>query len=392
MKYIVDGNMKRGRKLTNPPVLEGYLYHYKDAIKARDSNKLLCIRLETSLACNLRCRYCYRQSGEKAKYEMPYESLKKIVSQAKELGAKSIVIIGGGEPTVYPHFKDLIKYIHSLKMVPVVITNNQKMTKELAKFLFEHNTSVMIKLDSFKDEVMDELTGVKGSCKRTKQGLENLLNAGYKNTKKVKLAASFVTNRLNIGEIETIWRFCRDNNMFPNMEIMTPNGRAREHLDWIPNREEVMKLRLKLLEIDQKEYGYTWVPYAPLTGAGCRQLEYSFCITVEGYARPCAAVLIDFINVDPNNPDAMTLSQAIDHPFVQRARNAWKYLEGKCGKCEYRTNYCVGCRGISFTYALRDGKDPFDAIVAEDPYCSKGGTSKVDSLKNSEESKYDLRC
>jgi len=92
--------MKKNTKLKNPPLLEGYLYDYKDAIKARDSNKLLCIRLETSLACNVKCEYCFRDSGKKAKNEMPYEDLKEIVTQAKKLVAKSVVIIGGGEPTV----------------------------------------------------------------------------------------------------------------------------------------------------------------------------------------------------------------------------------------------------------------------------------------------------
>ena len=166
---------------------------------------------------------------------MSYDELKNIVNQTKDLGGKSIVIIGGGEPTVYPHFHELVNHIHSLKMVPVVITNNQKMTKELANFLFENNASVMIKLDSLKEDVMDKLTGRKGSCKKTKQGLQNLLDAGYADTKKVNISGSFVTNRLNIREVDTLWRFCRERNMFPNMEIMTPNGRARNHLDWIPN-------------------------------------------------------------------------------------------------------------------------------------------------------------
>jgi len=388
---VADDPMKKNTKLKNPPLLEGYLYDYKDAIKARDSNKLLCIRLETSLACNVKCEYCFRDSGKKAKNEMPYEDLKEIVTQAKKLGAKSVVIIGGGEPTVYPHFKELVEHIHSLKMVPVVITNNQKTTKDLAKFLFKNNASVMIKLDSLREEVMDKLTGVKGSGKKTKEGLENLLNAGYKNTKKVKLSGSFVTNKLNIDEVETLWRFCRERNMFPNMEIMTPNGRARNHLDWIPNRKEIMDLRYRLLEIDQKEYGYTWVPYMPLTGAGCRQLEYSMCVTVEGYARPCAAVLTTNLNVRPSNKNGMTLSEVMKDPFIQKARNAWKQLEGKCGKCEYRETFCVGCRGISFTYALREGKEPFDAIVSEDPYCSKDGPSKT-KKSDAPETKYDLRC
>ncbi len=116
------------------------------------------------------------------------------------------------------------------------------------------------------------------------------------------------------------------------------------------------------------------------------------CITVEGYARPCAAILITNLNVRPNNKNGMTLSEVMKDPFIQKARNAWKQLEGKCGKCEYRETYCVGCRGISFTYALREGKEPFDAIVSEDPYCSKDGTAPTGKSGTPKDTQYDLRC
>jgi MoaA/NifB/PqqE/SkfB family radical SAM enzyme len=152
---------------------------------------------------------------------------------------------------------------------------------------------------------------------------------------------------------------------------MTPSGRAKKHLDWILPGPDVQRIKYRLLEIDQKEFGYTWNPHTPLIGAGCRQLEYSLCITVEGYARPCAAVLINFINVRPLSPSAMTLAQALNHPFIKRARFAEQYLQGKCKECTYKTNECIGCRGSAYIYGLRRGLDPYEAIVSEDPFCDK---------------------
>lgn len=89
------------------------MYGSEEAYAARDSNKLLAIRLETNKACNLRCRYCYAQSAEDLVKIADFETLKRIISEAKELGLRSVVVIGGGEPTLYPDFRELISHIDS---------------------------------------------------------------------------------------------------------------------------------------------------------------------------------------------------------------------------------------------------------------------------------------
>ncbi|MDD3247038.1 MAG: hypothetical protein PHF18_09350 [Methanosarcina sp.] len=50
------------------------------------------------------------------------------------------------------------------------------MTEELAGFLYEHNASVMGKLDSLRPEVQDYLAGGEGAFEDIKTGLENLIN------------------------------------------------------------------------------------------------------------------------------------------------------------------------------------------------------------------------
>jgi MoaA/NifB/PqqE/SkfB family radical SAM enzyme len=195
-----------------PPVLKGYMYGAQEAHKARNSNRLLAIRLETNKSCNLRCRYCYARSGEDLTKAADFNILKRIISEAKELGIKSVVVIGGGEPTLYSEFRELITYIDSLGIVPVIFSNTVLMTEELAKFLYEHNASVMGKLDSLKPETQDYLAGRKGAFQDMKKGLENLLKAGFSEPAepgKLRLGVSFVSNKMNLGEIEDIWHFCR---------------------------------------------------------------------------------------------------------------------------------------------------------------------------------------
>lgn len=363
-----------------PPVLKGYMYGAQEARKARDSNRLLAIRLETNKSCNLRCRYCYAESGEDSAKVADFSSLKRIVLEAKELGIRSVVVIGGGEPTLYPNFRDLIAYIDSLGIIPMVFSNTVLMTEELAGFLYEHNASVMGKLDSLKPEVQDYLAGREGASKEIRKGLENLLKAGFSKPAEqgeLRLGVSFVSNKMNLGEIEEIWHFCRQNNIFPNMEILTPTGRANDELeDKLLTAEEIKEYKLKLLEIDRRYYGYDWLPYTPITASGCLQHLYSLYINIEGNVRPCAPTKLDehpALRVDgeyPYNINRMSLREIYDSDLFTYVRNIDKVLEGRCGNCEHLEE-CIGCRGYAYSVGINNGVDPIKALRMECQQCFK---------------------
>ncbi|WP_255336908.1 radical SAM protein [Methanosarcina sp. KYL-1] len=354
------------------------MYGAGEAYEARDSNRLLAIRLETNTSCNLRCRYCYAKSGEEIKKIADFGALKRIISEAKELGIKSVVVIGGGEPTLYPDFRELIAYIDSLGIIPMLFSNTILMTKELTEFLYQHNASVMGKLDSLRPEVQDYLAGREGVSREIRQGLENLINAGFSEPAepgKLRLGVSFVSNRMNLEEIEDIWHFCRQNNIFPNMEILTPTGRANDELeDKLLTAEEIKKYKLKLLEIDRKHYGYDWLPYTPITASGCLQHLYSLYINIDGNVRPCAPTKLDehpALKVDgeyPYNVNRMSLKEIYASELFTYVRNIDKVLEGRCGNCEHLEE-CIGCRGYAYSVGVNKGMDPLEALKTECQQC-----------------------
>ncbi len=363
-----------------PPVLRGYMYGAKEAHEARNSNRLLAIRLETNKSCNLRCRYCYARSGDDSVKVTDLSILKHIISEARELGIKSVVVIGGGEPTLYPKFRELVAYIDSLGIIPMVFSNTVLMTEELAEFLYKHNASVMGKLDSLKPEVQDYIAGREGAFKDIKNGLEILIRAGFSKPAepgKLRLGVSFVSNKMNLEEIEDIWHFCRQNNIFPNMEILTPTGRANDELeDKLLTAGEIKEYKLRLLEIDRKYYGYDWLPYTPITASGCLQHLYSLYINIEGDVRPCAPTKLDehpAFKIDgeyPYNVNRMSLKEIYASDLFTFVRNIDRVLEGRCGNCEYREE-CIGCRGYAYSIGINNGADPLEALRMECQQCFK---------------------
>lgn len=367
-------------RLNRPPILVGYTYDPEEAYQARNEDRLLAIRLETNRSCNLRCRYCYAESGEQLKNELSYEVLTDIVRQAKELGVHSVVVIGGGEPTIHPRFRELISFIHSLDIVPMIFTNTITMTRELAESLHTKGASVMGKLDSLRPEVQDFLAGRQGAFNRIQRGLNNLIEAGFtqvEDPRQLRLGVSFVTNRLNLAEIEEIWHFCRQHNIFPNMEILTPTGRAKQKLaNQYITLAEIQNYKLRLLEIDRNCYGYDWLPFTPLTASGCLQYLYSLYITIEGNVRPCAPTKFDenpalqHDGTYPHNILRRSLEEIYNDPLFQYVRNIERYLEGKCHNCEH-LNECIGCRGYAYSVGINEGKDPYSALRSECLQCFK---------------------
>jgi MoaA/NifB/PqqE/SkfB family radical SAM enzyme len=363
--------------LSPPPGLIGYTYKPEDAYRARDNGKLLAMRVETNTSCNLRCRYCYAQSG-KGSREADSGQLRNLILQGEGMGLKSVVVIGGGEPTLYSGFRDLISHIDSLGIIPVVFTNTLNMTGELARFLFGHHASVMGKLDSLRPPVQDFLAGRRGTYAMIREGLRHLMEAGFAephSSGELRLGVSFVCNRLNIDEIEPIWHFSRENHLFPNMEILTPTGRAKTNLAGNSlDRETIRTYKLRILDIDRTCYGYDWLPYTPLAGSGCLQHLYSLYITIDGSVRPCAPVKFDehpgFRENGryPYTIHRMPLREIFDSELFAYVRTIDRYLDGKCRDCPHHKE-CIGCRGYAYSVGVNRGMNPLDALRMECQQC-----------------------
>lgn len=65
--------------------------------------------------CNNKCPYCaYRRwSFEPGARHMTFDEFKKYAQRLLELGVKGIILTGGGEPTISPHFDQITKYLEN---------------------------------------------------------------------------------------------------------------------------------------------------------------------------------------------------------------------------------------------------------------------------------------
>jgi len=78
--------------------------------------------------CNLKCAFCStvnRPTHERLEMSLIKETVGKLVS----IGLQSVVISGGGEPTIYPQFNELLEYLYGEGLSVGLITNGTRLSK-----------------------------------------------------------------------------------------------------------------------------------------------------------------------------------------------------------------------------------------------------------------------
>ncbi len=326
-----------------------------EIIKCLERKGLLSIELEFTKKCNLRCLYCYANAGEPVENELSLDEIKSVILQAKEMGAKKIILLGGGEPLIYHGLMEIIRYIISLGLQQVLFTNGTLITKKISRLLFENKVAVVIKSNSLNPEVQDRLAGVRGAFKNIRQGLQHLMEAGYP-SKDTMLGIQSVICRQNIDELPSMWTWARQNGVIPYFEMIKLQGRAKENgaLN-VPTAE--VKAVFELLErIDKEEFNIIWKSRPTIAAFSCKRHLYSCLVNSQGFIQPCTGIDILISNVREKPLKEILGSSHV----IMDLRNIYEKIEGACKTCEH--NYeCYGCRGNAYQITRN--------YLASDPTC-----------------------
>ena len=276
--------------------IAGWSFTEKEISDALANNRLLMLDFEAaSNRCNLGCPYCYTNLAGHRKAldgEMPVAERKSVISQVAEMGAKSIKIIGAGEPFVDKDIWGIIEHIAALGMTPIINSNLYKMGREAAQRLFGLNASIVAKFNSFSSATEDLMADRKGYSAERDKSLGYLLETGFNAVHPTRLGIDTVITRYNAYEVLGIFRFARQNNIWPEIKGFIPTGAACNLIEWKICWEEIEQLAAQAAEIDRVEFGIAGAAGGSLKGAylgcgPCRQLAYSLHVKITGEATSC---------------------------------------------------------------------------------------------------------
>ncbi len=118
---------------------------------------------EVTDICNIKCKGCYRLiMGEGHK---PAEQIKEEILFLKKWRNCDNITLAGGEPILHPEILDIIRFIHSLKMKSIILTNGYALTETLLGDLKKagltglsfHIDSTQTRPEFKKEEITSEL-------------------------------------------------------------------------------------------------------------------------------------------------------------------------------------------------------------------------------------------
>jgi MoaA/NifB/PqqE/SkfB family radical SAM enzyme len=127
--------------------------------------------VDPTVTCNLDCIYCRLHSGLRKERKLQYlqkkswdetasfdwDLMQEIIKDAASIGVEQICIVGEGEPTLYPQFKELLSLVRELGLAINLHTNGLNLSDELIDHIVECDVNTLTISVSGLDEASYKL-------------------------------------------------------------------------------------------------------------------------------------------------------------------------------------------------------------------------------------------
>ncbi|HJX50381.1 MAG TPA: radical SAM protein [Candidatus Nanoarchaeia archaeon] len=295
------------------PVLKGLERSEDEKKEALITNHPLLLSLYLDTVCNLDCIFCFLDSGEShRKEQLSLAQYQGIINQGKDLGIKTTLFFGAGEPLMDEKLFPLIEYSNRIGLYSVIFTNASLVTREIAKRVKDLDLSVVTSIKSRNPKTLEELTGVEGSAKRIYEGFQHLLEAGLNQTYPTRLGMDILICKQVYDEVPELIRSCLGNNIYPMVESLLWKGRAVENYNKLQINDEQKK---KLLERLKEEFPEIAGERAYFDGSACDIDHYTMFVNYDGDVWQCFSRDIVAGNVRND-----TLRNVWNSPSLRRLR------------------------------------------------------------------------
>lgn len=323
----------------------------------------MIISWNTTRECNLLCRHCYRDAGEKDQGELSTFEGKQLLTEIARAGFK-IMIFSGGEPLLRPDIYELVQYARSLGLRPVLGSNGTLITREVARRLKAVGAACIgISMDSLHAQKHDELRGVKGAWQLALDGMDNCRAEG------LPFQIHTTVFDWNDHEFEAITDAAVSKGAVAHhVFFLVPAGRATDMVHEALEQQRYERLLHRIIAQQAKvsiELKPTCAPQfmriaeqqgIPMRfSKGCLAGTAYCCITPKGDVQPCPYWPMKIGNVRDLPFSEIWAKNSVFHSL--RAEKSGGY----CGECQYG-RICGGCRARAYYYTHGD-------YLAQDPWC-----------------------
>jgi MoaA/NifB/PqqE/SkfB family radical SAM enzyme len=162
---------------------------------------------DLTYACQLRCGYCYSESGRRAARTLPHADLLRIADTLAGMGLRSVQL-SGGEPLLVRGLSEIVERLRARGTKVVLFTNGLLIDDGNASELGRLFALIRVGVDGATAEVHDRVRGREGAFLGALDGLAALDRAAASRRstgqKRIRFGIETVVVRSNFPDIERI--------------------------------------------------------------------------------------------------------------------------------------------------------------------------------------------
>lgn len=149
------------------------------------------INLDLTSACNFACPHCVDSTIINTARTLEFETIRGSIETMADQGLLSVILIGGGEPTLHKDFEKIVRILKERRMQVGIVTNGSKLQK-VARVadLLEEGDWVRLSLDAGHEETFAQSHRPRGNVKLA--GILQAASALKRAQARISLGYSFV--------------------------------------------------------------------------------------------------------------------------------------------------------------------------------------------------------
>ena len=270
------------------------------------------ISIEILQRCPNRCIYCSSHSNPQATHLIPFEIIKNVIDDAKNLGCKT-VCLSGGEPFLHPQILDIISYIAKQQLTCYVYTSGIYMKDEVYSSLPNEYIEairgmvdkVIFNVEADSSDLYDQIMGTDvGGFDMMKKSINDCVSSG------LVVETHVVPMQVNFKHLKSIFEMCYQLGVSKvSILRLVLQGRALVNLSLVKltgeDSREVTKL-IKALKEAYKGKVRIGLPYSDSNcRIYCKAAIDKINVRYDGNVYPCEVFKDDLLNTklgcEPNN-------------------------------------------------------------------------------------------
>ncbi|MDQ7094871.1 radical SAM protein [Desulfosporosinus sp. PR] len=266
----------------------------------KDEPKILGLGLSCSFLCNYKCNYCYVGEKRPGADELTLGEQLNLIDQAVDLGAKTVIICGDGDPLMDKNLCYMTEHAYKKGMTSVVVTNSavmgddklamkihNKTGREVAQALYNSGCSLVVKMDTLNPELYEKIVNVSGSFEKFKKAIKHIIDIGFtkenyiKEVSVTRLGFSAVVMKQTYDEVPEMKRYADTIGAQFICKVPSLVGNALNNLDQMFHVNDYEKVRKYLKQYTAKRE--TLMVDIPR----CMAWHYGPVIDIRGEVREC---------------------------------------------------------------------------------------------------------